>query len=96
LHRNYWSDLDRVFLAFRFFPMGRELAYRISSQPRRPGALSSGCSHSRAVNFTTATESAPFVVFTYSSKIAVFWVVAPCSLIEVYHHRPDDGGSKDL
>jgi hypothetical protein len=42
-------------------------------------------------------------------KIAVFWVVAPCSLVEVYqrsrgpcclHHqrddRPDDGGSKDL
>jgi hypothetical protein len=39
-------------------------------------------------------------------KIAVFWVVAPCSLVEVYqrfrgpcclHHpgdRPDDGGSK--
>jgi hypothetical protein len=24
-------------------------------------------------------------------KIAVFWVVAPCSLVE-----PDDGGSKDL
>jgi hypothetical protein len=32
-------------------------------------------------------------------KIAVFWVVAPCSLVEVYQlitHRPDDGGSKDL
>jgi hypothetical protein len=37
-------------------------------------------------------------------KIAVFWVVAPCSLVEVYRrfrgvaegHRPDDGGSKDL
>jgi hypothetical protein len=39
--------------------------------------------------------------------MAVFWVVAPCSLVEVYqrfrgscclHHqgRPDDGGSKDL
>jgi hypothetical protein len=37
---------------------------------------------------------------------AVFWVVAPCSLVEVYQrfrgpcclqpHRPDDGGSKDL
>jgi hypothetical protein len=26
-------------------------------------------------------------------KIAVFWVVAPFSLVEV---RPDDGGSKDL
>jgi hypothetical protein len=43
------------------------------------------------------------------TKMAVFWVVAPCSLVEVYqrfrgpyclHHqgdrRPDDGGSKDL
>jgi hypothetical protein len=34
-------------------------------------------------------------------KIAVFWVVAPCSVVEVYRrfrgpHRPDDGGSKDL
>jgi hypothetical protein len=41
-------------------------------------------------------------------KIAVFWVVAPCSLVEVYQRfsgacclhyqddRPDDGGSKDL
>jgi hypothetical protein len=41
-------------------------------------------------------------------KMAVFWVVAPCSLVEVYQrfrgpcclhrltHRPDDGGSKDL
>jgi hypothetical protein len=34
--------------------------------------------------------------------MAVFWVVAPCSLVEVYQrfrgetHRPDDGGSKDL
>jgi hypothetical protein len=26
-------------------------------------------------------------------KIAVFWVVAPCSLQD---DRPDDGGSKDL
>jgi hypothetical protein len=25
-------------------------------------------------------------------KMAVFWVVVPCSLVEVYH-RPDDGGS---
>jgi hypothetical protein len=39
-----------------------------------------------------------------STKMAVFWVVAPCSLGVVYqgfrgpcclHHRPDDGGSKD-
>jgi hypothetical protein len=29
-----------------------------------------------------------------SMKTAVFWVVAPCSLVEV--HRPDDGGSKHL
>jgi hypothetical protein len=30
-------------------------------------------------------------------KIAVFWVVAPCSLVEVYQgDGPDDGGSKDL
>jgi hypothetical protein len=41
-------------------------------------------------------------------KIAVFWVVAPCSLVDVYQHfrgpcclhypgdGPDDGGSKDL
>jgi hypothetical protein len=33
-------------------------------------------------------------------KMAVFWVVAPCSLVEVCQHfrghRPDDGGSKDL
>jgi hypothetical protein len=43
-----------------------------------------------------------------STKMAVFWVVAPCSLVEVYqrfrgpcclHHqddRPNDGGSKYL
>jgi hypothetical protein len=40
------------------------------------------------------------------TKIAVFWVVAPCSLVEEYqrfrgpcrlHHQGgDDGGSKDL
>jgi hypothetical protein len=37
-------------------------------------------------------------------KMAVFWFVAPCSLVEVYQrfrgpwvtYRPDDGGSKDL
>jgi hypothetical protein len=33
--------------------------------------------------------------------MAVFWVVAACSLVEVYRHfggrdRPDDGGSKHL
>jgi hypothetical protein len=45
-----------------------------------------------------------------STKMAVFWVVTPCRLVEVhqrfrgpcclhdrpYHHRLDDGGSKDL
>jgi hypothetical protein len=33
-------------------------------------------------------------------KMAVLWVVTPCSLVEVYQrfrgHRPDGGGSKDL
>jgi hypothetical protein len=31
-------------------------------------------------------------------KMAVFWVVAPCSLVEVYgrFNRPDDGGSSHL
>jgi hypothetical protein len=38
-------------------------------------------------------------------KMAVFWVVAPCSLAQVYrrfigacclHHRPDVGGSKNV
>jgi hypothetical protein len=32
------------------------------------------------------------VLTAVSMKIAVFWVVAPCSL----GNRPDDGGSKDL
>jgi hypothetical protein len=43
------------------------------------------------------------VLTAVNMKIAVFWVVAPCSLVEVYQrfrgdqgHRPDDGGSKDL
>jgi hypothetical protein len=48
------------------------------------------------------------VLTAVSTKMAVFWVVAPCSLVEVYHRfrdlcclhhqadRPDDGGSKDL
>jgi hypothetical protein len=48
------------------------------------------------------------VLTAVSTKMAVFWVVAPCSLVEVYQrfrgpccldqcsHRPDDGGSKDL
>jgi hypothetical protein len=33
-------------------------------------------------------------------KMAVLWVVVPCSLVEVYKdfttHHPDDGGSNDL
>jgi hypothetical protein len=30
-------------------------------------------------------------------KMAVFWVVAPCSLVQVSEaNRPEDGGSKDL
>jgi hypothetical protein len=46
------------------------------------------------------------VLTAVSTKMAVFWVAAPCSLVEVYqrsrgpcclqHHHPDDGGSKDL
>jgi hypothetical protein len=41
------------------------------------------------------------VLTAVSMKIAVFWVVAPCSLVEVYQRfrgddRLDDGGSKDL
>jgi hypothetical protein len=33
------------------------------------------------------------VLTAVSTKMAVFWVVAPCSQGD---HRPDDGGSKDL
>jgi hypothetical protein len=46
------------------------------------------------------------VIMAASMKMAVFWVVAPCSLVEVHrrfrsacclhHHKGDDGGSKDL
>jgi hypothetical protein len=44
------------------------------------------------------------VLAAVSTKMAVFWFVAPCSLVEVYQrfrgpcrlHHPDDGGSKDL
>jgi hypothetical protein len=38
------------------------------------------------------------VLTAVSMKMDVFWVVAPCSLVEVYRrfestpHRPDDGG----
>jgi hypothetical protein len=52
-------------------------------------------------------NNAGFQVLTaVSTKMAVFRVLAPCSLVDVYHcfrgscclhhHRPDDGGSKDL
>jgi hypothetical protein len=46
------------------------------------------------------------VLTAVSTKMAVFWVVAPCSLVEVYqrfrghcclrHQGDDDGGSKDF
>jgi hypothetical protein len=38
------------------------------------------------------------VLTAVSTKMAVFWVVAPCSLVEFYQRfrGPDDGGSKDL
>jgi hypothetical protein len=45
------------------------------------------------------------VLTVVSTKMAVFWVLAPCSLVEIYqrlrgpwcpHHGPDDGGIKDL
>jgi hypothetical protein len=35
------------------------------------------------------------VLTAVSTKMAVFWVVAPCSLVEVYQCS-DDRGSKDL
>jgi hypothetical protein len=40
------------------------------------------------------------ILTAVNTKMAVFWVVAPCSLVEVYQcfrvdHHPDDGGSKD-
>jgi hypothetical protein len=46
------------------------------------------------------------VLTAVSTKVAVFWVVAPCSLIEanqrfrgpccLHHYRPDDGDSNHL
>jgi hypothetical protein len=37
------------------------------------------------------------IVNIQRKKMAVFWVVAPCSLVEVYHgNHPYDGGSKYL
>jgi hypothetical protein len=42
-------------------------------------------------------EPVRFQVLTVvNMKMAVFWVVAPCSLVEVYHHFRGDGGSKHL
>jgi hypothetical protein len=51
-------------------------------------------------------EGIRFQVLTaVGTKMAVFWVVAPCSLIEIYQHfrgpcclqhQGDDGGSKVL
>jgi hypothetical protein len=59
--------------------------------------------------FVTAEKMSMFVGFevltAVSTKMAVFWVVAPCSLVEVYQRfrgpfclqhqgdRPDEGGS---
>jgi hypothetical protein len=44
---------------------------------------------------TNTFYSVGFEVLTaVSKKMAVFWVAAPCNLVEVY--RPDDGGRKDL
>jgi hypothetical protein len=46
------------------------------------------------------------VLTAVNTKMAVFWVLAPCGLVEVYqrfrgpsclhHHRPDGGGCKYL
>jgi hypothetical protein len=42
------------------------------------------------------------ILYLKSNKLlyedAVFWVVTPCSLVEVYQRFicPDDGGSKEL
>jgi hypothetical protein len=55
----------------------------------------------------TDDNTVGFEVLTAASmKMAVFWVVAPCNLVQVYqrfggacclHHQgPDDGGSKHI
>jgi hypothetical protein len=64
-----------------------------------------------SLNHESKTEDILFLVgfevlTAVSMKMAVFWVVAPFSLVEVYerfrspcrlHHQgDDDGGSKDL
>jgi hypothetical protein len=60
----------------------------------------------RNVTHTKKTLVGFEVITVVSTKMAVFWVVGPCSLVEVYqrfrgdcylhYHRPDDGGSKEL
>jgi hypothetical protein len=57
--------------------------------------------------FQTSITVVRFQVLTAASmKMAVFWVLVPCSLVELYrrfrgafclhHHRPDNGGSKHV
>jgi hypothetical protein len=36
------------------------------------------------------------VLTTESMQMAVFWFVAPCSLVEIYQGDDDDGDSKHL
>jgi hypothetical protein len=45
------------------------------------------------------------VIYVSQPKMAIFWIVAPCSLVEVYrrfrgacclHYQGDDGGRKHL
>jgi hypothetical protein len=74
-------------------------------------AMFSTFSNHKALNFPKIINNNKMVGFevltAVSTKMAVFWVVAPCSLVDVYrrfrgpcflHHqgRPDDGDSKDL
>jgi hypothetical protein len=59
-----------------------------------PDALRIKC----VVGKTTNSDVGFEVLTAVSTKMAVFCVVAPCSLVEVYQRfdRPDDEGSKDL
>jgi hypothetical protein len=50
----------------------------------------------------SAATSTTFVANKLNTNSAIVWIVAPCSVIEVYrrfrgsyylHHRPDDGGT---
>jgi hypothetical protein len=62
--------------------------------------------HTAQIHNENLLHSVGFEVLTaVSTKMTVFWVVAPCCLVEVYerfrgpcclHHRPDDGDGKDL